>query len=213
MPTVTIGANTTDTYTGLFVGTLNADLPTNTSTGADTSSNPYNFGVVTTNRRNILVRPTGITNIPSTATVTAASLKLRLFESYGVNRTITLTRVLRNFVSGQVCWDNWSTGNAWDVGGAEGSATDVAASSSGDAATGTTNDAWFEANDAGIVTDVQAFVDGTYGAYGWRLTNPGGTAAFYGPTATDGYRPYLEVTYTEAGGSPVGIRRSLLGAG
>lgn len=191
MPTETIGLNTTDTYNSWDELYLYSGAPSTWNGNPVNTLPAYTGGSSAT----FAIRP-GISALPSGATITAVRLYMRLLESYGVNRTVTFNRSLRNADYGAATWDTWSAANNWTTGGGQGSGTDVSATASGTIATGTSNGAWVYQEHAQLLADVQDFYSGALSNYGWIGTNPGGTAAFYGSNAADGSRPYLEVTYT-----------------
>jgi Disaggregatase related repeat len=157
-----------------------------------------------------------VSGVPAGATVNSATLSLWEFAA-GVagggpaSWAANVHRVLVNWVEAQATWNILSTGNNWGTAGCS-NATDRSATPSailtldGAAAAGFVS--W---SGAGLVADVQAWVDGTATNYGWLLTAPG--AEFLGTTplaynqfylsdyTTDAAkRPKLVIAYTEAGG-------------
>lgn len=192
MTVATITDNTTGTYTGVEDAQLSTDTPT-TNNGSGTSLNTSSGSDETP-----LLRFTGLSNIPASATVTAVTLRLYLTGEVFSGNT-TFYRMLRNWVEAQTTYNVYSTGNNWSSAGALGSGTDRASSSSAtlahNAATGYT-----EYSNAALVTDVQNWVNGANPNYGWQLRDSASYMFFASSEGTNGQRPELVVTYTEAGG-------------
>lgn len=207
MPTETIGGNTADTYSGVFDNEMReGDAFANQDTVANIETSKYSAA----DYRNILLRFTGVSNIPSGATVTAATLYLYLNNASGAGDTISVYRVLRNWSQTLSTWTNYTTGSTWTSGGARSVTNDVAAASVSQVV-GTSTGAYVAFT--GLASDVQGWVDGSLSNYGWMLDRTDSADDFHYRvwTATDGAdgnRPYLEVTYTVGGGARRWILRA-----
>lgn len=192
MPTVTITENTTGTYTGCVDTQLTIDAPTTNfstlnelRTTAGTDETP-------------LFKFTGLSNIPATATVTAVTVRLYEVNLQSSTNTI-FYRMLRNWVATEATLNVWSSGNNWSTAGGLGSGTDRASSASATLSK-TANNGYKEFSDSGLVTDVQNWVSGANANYGWQIRDSANYTFFSSSEGTNGQRPELVVTYTEAGG-------------
>lgn len=192
MPTVTITENTGGNFTGVDDAELDVGSPT-TNFG---SASP----VVTSafNDEHTLIRFGGLSNIPSTATVTAVTVRLNFATAPG-SGDIVFRRCLRNWVEAQATWNEFSTGNSWSTGGCRGDGTDRVASASATITHGTSS-GYVDLSAAGLVSDVQAWVDGTNPNHGWLLTDSAGYIEIISSEGANGSRPEIIVTYTESGG-------------
>lgn len=151
-----------------------------------------------------LIRFTGISAIPASATITAVSLFVVKDGGFGADPyRIDMRRMIANWVVGQATWNELSTGVSWNTAGALGAATDRVATSSANVPVFDSGDAVgtaYEFSGAGLVADVQAWVSGTATNNGWHLeatpTGDEGFRVFATSENSDGSRPYLVVTYT-----------------
>lgn len=216
MPTITIGANTGDTYSGFVETMLKENAPTVNQSGENyIEVTKYSGGDWTT----AIAKATGISSIPAGSVITAVSLFFYQYLGDKANGTyvVSAKRLLRNWVEAQATWNVYSTGNSWTTGGAFGDATDrdTAASfaSAGlDLSTGSYKEL---VGDAGAIYDVQRMLDGAIPNYGWMLErtdtfNDFGFRQFRGSEGTDGQRPYLSVTYSTPSGQPRDKRSNTL---
>lgn len=213
MPTVVIGNNAGDDYSGTEDARLYQPW-------AD-----YNFGANTQivvskygsgNYSNTLLKFSGLSNL-SSITVSAATLAVYRSGGEGTAHDITFQRVLRNWVEGaqtsglntadspaSCCWNKYGSENSWTSGGGISNGNDRSAVVTGS----------FSSSDYGyktisssqLATDVQNMANGDYDNYGWNLEqtsniDTGSYSVFDSSEGTDGRRPYLSVTYTESGGS------------
>lgn len=197
MTTVTIGANTTNTYSGAADCEINKFEPTSTHNGgAFNVQNDASFP------NNCLVSFSGVSNIASGNTVSAATLFVWLDgESTSfVTGTIELRRVLRNWSESQATWNVYTTGNSWTTAGCLSNANDRIGTAS-TSITGLDSGTGQYYGITGLAADVQAFVDGTASNYGWVLecTTSGVWKNFISNSGADGNRPYLQVVYAPAG--------------
>jgi hypothetical protein len=210
LPTITIGNNTGDDITGTEDTQIYEGDPTVNQDGNDLDMGKFSGGV----HRHGLIRFTGISSIPAGATITNATMYLWLnAASATANQTFTLRRSLRNWVEGQATWNVYSTGNSWTTAGGLDTTNDRSSASSGtSAAIGSTTGLYYAfcADDATFIANIQGFLDGDFTNNGWHIertdaANDATFRVFTRSEGTDGQRPYLEVTYTEAaaGGSYV----------
>jgi hypothetical protein len=142
-------------------------------------------------------------------TINSAILKIRKYGGTQGN-DVKCYRVLQNCVVGEADWDEYSVGNSWNTAGcdaANDSGTDDDASydrhaTALDTVVSGSNGIFYEWD---ITSLVQGWVDGTIKEYGVILIDVDGEAAtaefqnWDASEATDGRRPYLEITYGEAG--------------
>ena len=203
MPTVTIGANTTDTYSGAIDCQLHLPEPTmnvnSTSVQLTTPTDWESAG---------LLAFTGLSNITGPVTVSAATLYLyKNQESPSFyNPTAYCRRVLRNWVENQATWNVYSTGNSWTTAGAKGDGTDRVATATTLSGLGSALNQYHA--QAISTADVEGWINGTFSNYGWLINIVESTDQFWkfvSNTGTDGQRPYLSVTYEAATGSPVAL--------
>ncbi len=165
-----------------------------------------------------------LSSIPSTATVTAASLELYEYAAYDTGAgSCSVYRLLRNWVEAGVNWQSydWTTGKNWTTAGAASDGNDRDADVSATLTLdGTSANGYVAWSGATLTDDVQKMVNGTYAAnYGWIIVSAvpaQGVAATRGnrfydsENATESLRPKLVVTYTEV--STIGVRiRRLIG--
>lgn len=213
MPTVTIGANTADTYSGFADTMLKENDPTSNKGSDDYFEvTKYSGGDWTTG----LVKASGISSIPAGSIITAVSLFLYQYSAAIANGSyvVAAKRCLRNWVEAEATWNVYSTGNSWTTGGAFGNGTDrdataTFASAGLDLSTGAYKEL---VGDVNAIYDVQRMLDGAISNYGWMLertdaANDFAYRQFRSSQASDGQRPYLSVTYsTPAAGHPAQIR-------
>lgn len=203
MVTVVIGDNTGDDYSG----TEDSRMQETAYTTNYGSATEYEIQSQTTsNRHHVCLKFSGISNLPSSLSVTSSVVSLYLNLSfYSGNQTITCNRLLRNWVESQVTWDDYATSAAWTSGGATSDGNDrdgtSAASVTHSESTGYKN----FSDTSQIQGEVEDFADGTLTNYGWVFYRSD-TASdlirlFTSSEGTDGERPYLTVTYTTTGGS------------
>ena len=213
MPSITIGNNTGDTYSGTEDAWLRQ------------YQNTYNYGgwsemnvqrYASGNHSTSCLKFSGISSIPTGATITAASIFIYKHNGTSDNNTITVKRLLRNWVEGtsegtdrvletphSCCWDEYGNDQPWTSGGALSDGNDRDSTTSATTVVSSTG-RYYEFTSAQIISDVQAFLSGTYSNYGWVLERTDGTNdntynSFRTSEGTDGQRPYLSVTYTTGG--------------
>jgi hypothetical protein len=214
MPTVVIGNNTGDDYSGVDDSSL-AESSANANLGGLESI--YVNKVSSGSYRYALIKFTGISSMPSGYTITDASLSLYRSNSGGTTTTITLKRVLRDWIEGtgewddrtsdspaSCCYNEYASQNAWTTAGCRSDGNDR--SSSGLSEDISVGSGYKTISDTQLTTDVSGMYGGTYANYGWQGertdgADDGETAVFASSEGTDGQRPYLSVTYTESGGA------------
>lgn len=199
----TIGDNTGDDYAGAEdAHGRSSETSTNYNTTTEYVSS------YTGDLQHTWLKFSGISSLSST--VTAATLYLYITEAGCATFDVDLNRCLRNWVENQVCWANWSTGNAWTTAGGTSTGNDISATVTADWSMSSTTGAYDSISTAQLATDVDDFRDGTYSNYGWLLYPDSGQAAdcyrrFISSDGTDGQRPYLSVTVSGGGGLSIPI--------
>jgi hypothetical protein len=139
-------------------------------------------------------------SIPSNATIVSSTITFYQTDGLGTD-TVSVFRVLRNWIASQVTWNSWKTSNSWTTAGGRSSGNDRAASSSLDYSFDNSVGAHNMCS-ASIATDVQNWVNGTNADYGWAfyvtstlVTNNYHTCDSDAST-TQSQRPKLTVRYT-----------------
>jgi hypothetical protein len=194
-------------------------------TQLDQASAAHNYGASTSvyinkfsagNWAHVLLKFSGLSNIPATATVTSVTLGYSVGDlSSGSHEfVVTLNRMLVDWTEGtqanddavndtpdSACW-TYSTGTtAWGTAGAAND-TDRSSTASGTithSSTGWHTATWTTGQ---ALADVQGWIAGTYSNYGWRLertdgTNDGHYFSFQSSNnASTSGRVYLKVEYT-----------------
>jgi hypothetical protein len=214
MPTVIIGNNTGDDYSGTEDAYIKEKNPTYNAGGA-TILEITNYGVG--DYTHSLIKFSGLSNLPSGITVSASAINLYCYTREGSGtRTATAKRLLRNWIEGSLwdanrsgdspyscCWNEYGSGNAWTTAGGLSDGNDRASDVSGTMTMDGTG-AYKSVTGTQLNTDIANMRNGTYNNYGWHLERTDGTSYadfFRSSEGTDGYRPYLSVTYTEGGSS------------
>lgn len=202
MTVVVIGDNTGDDYSGTEDAELRQTSPT-TNHGSSTNLEATKY--IASDHNHSLVAFSGIGSLPSSLTVSSAVLTLYLKLANSGTHTLTVKRVLRNWVEAQATWNIWSTGNSWTTAGCLSDGNDRDSNASTTLSIGTTYQYYTFSDDAQIQADVEDFADGTLSNYGWHIERTDGTPddttyrQFSSSEDTDGQRPYLSVTYTTGG--------------
>ena len=159
-----------------------------------------------------------ISSIPAGSTIYSVTASFYEDEAQAGNggattRTITMHRMLRNWVEAEATWNIYSTGNSWTTGGGRGDGTDRVGTASASVQSGVkaAND-HVDFTGAGLVADVQGWLDEDYNNYGWLLdcdSNFSGVSEYSNSRyrssdhATAAQRPVLTVIYTEGGGASI----------
>lgn len=211
MPTVTIGDQTGADFAGAEDCRIDFYQP-------NTSNNSGELEIVQNGAAYPAKAPikfSGLSNITGPVTVSSATLYLYLIQQGTFDTaTITLRRLLRNWVDSQATWNIFSTGNSWGTAGALGDGTDRVATASAQNTSVEGVGQYFAFTSAQLATDVQNIINGVNANYGWLLEMSSDTN--FKKFASDSYgtaanRPYLSVTYEAASGaSPaiVSVRQS-----
>jgi hypothetical protein len=206
MPTVIISDDTGADFSGVEDVRIRLAAPTsNDGSGATLEATAYDVG----DDNRFLIRFAGLSNIPSTATIDSVTLTLNCsanLANLSAPNEVQIYRCTRAFVEGQATWNIYSTGNSWATAGGTGTGDSEASASHVEAPSAGTGDKTFSS--AGLIADVQAWVDGSVTNNGWLVKHsgdPSGSAQtkvyeFVSSEGTDGSRPELSVTYTDAGG-------------
>lgn len=184
--------------------TANAYIRNTTPTGNAGGGNMY-VGELNSVANDIMRSPIkfSLSSIPAGSTINSASLRL-----YDVNsafsdnaRTVRWYPLLRNWVEGEVTWNNYSTGNAWATAGAGNTTTDREATDIGSVAMPEPEVAgWYEMS-ALTVSKLQAWLDGTQSNYGGILvseTETNDLHNFDGRSGGNSRPPELIIAYTTA---------------
>jgi hypothetical protein len=214
MPTVTIGGNTADDFSGSEDAQMKEALSTN-NYGGTTSFQTSLWAVG--DYTHALISFSGISNLPSSLTVSSVTMYLYLTGSdSGTTATITTKRLLRDWEEGtqngadrqndtpdSCCWDEYGSGNSWTTAGGTSDGNDRSSTNSGDWSVNDTTGEYKSLSTAQLAADVEDFADGTLSNYGWHEEVTAGLSnsdyrEFASTEGTDGQRPYLSVTYTSS---------------
>jgi len=185
-----------------------------TDAGGDASFEFWNPGG--NNGKRAFFGITDFSDIPSGETVTDVEI---VFRQQSAASQFTsgspegqIYRVLRALVPAQTSWNNFSTGNAWETGGGQGS-LDRAASPSKTFAIPTSQvagDVLTITSSAGLVSDVQAMIGTTSTPLYWQIfartdSNVNETTNYFGPGEYgDGQSLEVFIT-TTVGGSAIPV--------
>jgi hypothetical protein len=211
VPTVVISDDTTGRdFTGVEDVRIRLAAPT-TNDGSGTTLEATAYDVGDDNR--FLIRFTGLSNIPSNATVSSVTLTLNCITNLAnvtAPNEVQIYRCTRAFVEGQATWNIYSTGNSWATAGGRGTGDSEASASHTEAPSSGTGDKTFSGS--GLVTDVQAWIDGSVTNNGWLIKHSGDPSGslqtkvfeFVSSEGADGSRPSLSVTYTVPASSNLG---------
>ena len=202
MTVTVIGDNTGDDYSGTEDTFLFEAAPNNTY-----GTFPYfyiNNHAVGQHMVTLLAFP-GMSNIPSSATVTNASIFLYLGLPSGAgDHTVWTKRILVFYNTFGSTWINRESPEVgpWTTPGALSDGNDRSASYFETIYNDTVEYKTFTGSL--LVSDVQSFVNLDYNNYGWhfeRIGTPGtgGLRRFQSSVGVDGERPYITITYTNGG--------------
>jgi len=214
MPTVVIGDNTGDDFSGTEDAMVkNFSTRVGFNYGGSTLLEITKY-TATPDHAHSLIRFTGISNLPSSITVSSASVSLYLNGGGGSKTHIlTMKRLLRtwtentlNGTTGDASNNNYSIGNAWTTGGGLSDGNDRSATVSDTIlANNTFNEYKTSADIAQLRTDIENFASGANTNDGWhfeRTDDQDDTQYrdFTSSEGTDGQRPYLTIVYTTGAG-------------
>jgi|WetSurSiteA1Bulk_404760.scaffolds.fasta_scaffold11377_4 hypothetical protein len=148
-----------------------------------------------------------LSSIPLGSVVTSASFSIWTKVDYSNNaRSVKLYRVKRDWVTAEVTWNSWKSGNSWTTPGAGNTTNDIDGTSH---ATGSTTAS--QAADTEIpltfdtygMSELSKMIWGTVSNYGWLIkydTESDDSYDFHSSrSATPGYRPKLVVDYVVPG--------------
>lgn len=182
----------------------NPDSPSGTGTGMAVGDG----NATVSQAYRTLVRFTGISGIPSGSTITSVTLSLwewAVLSSAAFSVAVNMHKILLAWVEAEATWNSWKTGSAWGTAGCS-AVTDrsdtVSATITLDQ---TAAGAFVSWSSAGLVADVQSWVDGEANN-GWMIRSAGefngaGSGRAYNEFRTSEYtteaqRPKLVVEYT-----------------
>lgn len=216
MPTVVIGNNTGDDYSGTEDTMLlewGAFATRNWGARGETEVSKAASG----DYSHTLIKFSGLSNLPSSISVSAATINLSCGTHTSGTRTATAKRLLRDWIEGtqdnadrtndspaSCCWNEYGSQNTWTTAGAISDSNDRSATASGTMTMDGTG--YKSVSGSQLNTDIANMCSGSYNNYGWHLERTDGSGdsthdVFTMSEAFDGYRPYLSVTYTESGGT------------
>ena len=208
MTVTVIGDNTGDD----FAGTEDTELRGGTGNlGSATTINYKNYTVTPVIRTGLLSF-SGLSNIPATDTVSAATIGKYFTLNQGGSTYLDFQVCLRDWVELEATDTLYSTGNSWTSSYAQSDGNDRDATISAALTYGSLN-TYNTASSAQLAADVEDFIDGTLSNYGWVLTQEAQAIdatdihRFVTSEGTDGQRPYLSVTHAAAVGVTIPILR------
>lgn len=217
MPTVVIGNNTGDDYSGVEDTHIKESHATN-NYGINSTYETTKYA--SSDHTHSLIRFSGLSSISGTVSVSSATLYQRLSAQDGSANayTVTIRLLLRNWIEGtqssndrsndspySCCYNEYGGGNSWTSAGALSNGNDRSSTSSGDFAV--TGDYGYQSfSSAQFATDVENIINESISNHGWHqertdAQNDERYKKFVSSEGTDGQRPYLTVTYTESGGA------------
>ena len=140
-----------------------------------------------------------LASIPANATITSATLILRLnYQGGTTSNTMSVYPLLKNWTETGVTWNRYDGTNNWQTAGA-GGATDRDTTSMGSRSFVSSEPVGFKAIPLDVST-MQNYVNGTRANYGWLLKMDTESGFLYEFTTSDRYivanRPQLVVEYT-----------------
>jgi len=209
MPTDVITENTTvqnatadNQYTGLADTMLVQSEPTNNFNSGYRSDGIEVTKFGAGDHNHTIIRGDGLSNIPSGATVSSATLYVYQTAN-NASYSVDLRRMLQAWTDSGATWNTYDGTTSWNTGGAEGAGTDRINTPESTTSIGTTNSIYYGLDCPDLVQDI---IDGTISSdEGFHLErNSGGDDStfklFTSSSGTDGQRPELVVVYTIGGG-------------
>lgn len=200
MTTSVISENTTRDFAGVVETDLKEISPTTNSGTTD----PVEVTAWSTgDNTRTLIRFSGLSNIPASAVVSSVTLELWCsFRTAGGTGTIDIYRATRAWNVAQATWNEYATSSAWATAGGRGTGDSAASTSYSGTQSGT--GAYKSFSSAGLIADVQAWIDGSVTNDGWLLKNNqdpasaglNDTFGFTSSEGSDGHRPKLTVVYS-----------------
>lgn len=134
----------------------------------------------------------GLSHIPSSATVTQATLYAKQVQTYGSTRTIGVYRIIRSWNETETTWNNAASTTAWSTAGGD----FVPTPTDTETLTWTGTLQWSSWD---VTSDVQAMVSGSTTNSGWLLkdTSEDTSEAYWYFSSREGNAPpYLYLEYT-----------------
>jgi hypothetical protein len=199
MPTVTIGNNSTDTFSGVIDTELNQSNPTD-NRYATNAFGVYKEG--SGNHANALIM-FPLTSLPDNIVVSAATVHFRIDTNVGaVSHTFTFKRALRDWITAlQATWNVWSAGNNWTTAGGLSDGNDRATSPSASAVV-TTGSGYKTLDVIAMASVIEGWASGAIPNYGFHVerTDAADDATYKIVSSSeeaDTFRPYLTLTYEE----------------
>lgn len=195
MTVTVIGDNTGDDYSGTedtYLKEGGGDATNNFSTSTQLFVSKFNLN----NEHVALLGFSGLSNIPSGDTVSAATIGLYLFvDQGGGTHNIEVRKTLPSWVENETTWNISSTGNNWTTAGARSLGNDISNTQTATVAVNSTASEYKTWSSAQLATDVDGLVKD------WRFerTDVGGDSQFkdfMSSNGTDGQRPYISVIHT-----------------
>lgn len=219
MPTVVIGNNTGDDYSGVDDTHIKESHATN-NYGSNSTYETTKYA--SSDHTHSLIRFSGLSSISGTVSVSSATLYQRLSAQDGSANayTVTIRLLLRNWIEGtqagddrsndlpySCCYNEYGGGNSWTSAGALSNGNDRSSTSSGDFAV--TGDYGYQSfSSEQFATDVENIINESISNNGWHgertdSQDDSRYKVFISSEGADGQRPYLSVTYTESGGASI----------
>ena len=153
-----------------------------------------------------------LSSIPKNAIIKSAKLYITVSADYASQTgTISVYRVLRNWVLTEATWNKYSSASSWQTAGATGAQDiDTSFGAWGSCATGSADAVDTVRTITLNTTEFTKFINGTYNNYGWLLRTTGAYhdvyayySANYATTASK--RPKLVIDFRYPGGEPVSV--------
>jgi hypothetical protein len=204
MPTVTIGDNTGDDFSGTEdARIMEANATTNYGSASQIEIDKFSAS----NWVMSLLRFTGLSSISGPVTVSSATLNIWWESGASPAQTISARQCIRNWVEAELTWNVFSTGNNWGTAGGLNDSTDRVSTIVADAAvSGVGSPRYISLTGAGIAALVEGWINSSITNHGFHVErtdaqNDSSFALFTSSEGSDGQRPYLEVTYEAAAAS------------
>jgi hypothetical protein len=212
VPTITIGNNTGDTYSGVIDTHIQQGSPGTNFATVNT------YGVYKEGSGNhahgLIYFP--VSSLPDSITVSALSFRMRTDTQVGsVSHTFTFRRVLRDWISAptETTWNDARSGLAWTTGGGLSDGNDRAASPAVAVAHPATASGGTQDLDVtALAAVVEGWASGAITNYGLHIertdaADDGTYKIFSSSDEADGFRPFLTITYTEGSAQFVPVQR------
>lgn len=209
MTTVTIGQKSGCTYTGCEDAYIEYSTYAAYNFGTNSRLLMYCYPTNSIPISCILMKFSGLSNIPTIATIHSATLYLVAQATAVYTETLVANRLLRNWgegvryqdiaTTGESSWNCYAYPNTWATAGAKGLNTDIASVDSFNVSLDISQaNHYYAFTGSQFVTDIQEIVRGNIPNYGWRIRNTAeanGWLYFASSNNYSSYKPYLEVNY------------------